>query len=120
MERTHWWYMLVGIAALNVVWSLAGVLSGDRITTGPATLWIFLGGSILLLTPMFYYALYRDTGVVGDDNSSWTPNRRAWIGGGVLVSTVGFVVFLNPLIHYITGLYLVRRYRKSSVTELPT
>ena len=112
--------MLVSIAALNVVRSLAGVLSGDRITFGPATLWIVLGGSIPLLTTIFYYALYRDTGSVQDDNSFWIPNQRAWIGGGVLVSIVGFVVFLNPLIHYITGLYLVQRFRKSSVTELPT
>lgn len=119
MERTRWWFALVSIGVINIVWSLAGVFSGERITVGSATLWIVLGGAVLLLTPVFYYALYRDTGSVQDSDGSWDPDQRAWIGGGVLVSIAGAVVFLNPMTHYIAGLYLVQRFRKSSVANLP-
>ena len=114
MRRTRWWNLLVGVAALDVLWSLAGVLSGERITVGPAELWAVLGGAVLLLTPVFYLALYRETTSARDGCGPWTPAPRVWVGGGALLSLVGTVAFLNPMTHYVAALYLVQRARKST------
>lgn len=117
MGNTRWWYALVTVAVLNVTWSLAGVLSDETITFGPATLWVVLGGSVLLLAPVFYYALYREIDLVRDGGSSWEPDPRAWVGGGISLSLIGSVVFLNPMIHYVTALYLLQRVRKRSTFD---
>lgn len=114
MERTRWWYALVGVAVLNVVWSLVGVLSGDRITVGPAPVWVLFGGSFLLLTPIFYYSLYQETRSVQELDHSWNPTPWLWVGGGAVFSVIGSVLFLNPMTHYIAGLYALQRFRKRS------
>lgn len=76
MERTRWWYVLVGIAVLNVIWSLVGVLSGERITVGPATVWILFGGSFLVLTLVFYYSLYQETHAQFGNQTTSGPRSR--------------------------------------------
>lgn len=60
MSRSRWWYLLVGIGVLYAIWSLAGVLSGGTITVGPPRLWLALAGAVLVGTPVFYYALFRE------------------------------------------------------------
>lgn len=112
MERIRWWYVLVGIAVLNVIWSLIGVLSGERITVGPATVWILFGVSFLLLTPVFYYSLYQETRSVRKSDNQWSPEPRLWVGGGVVFSVIGAVLFLNPMTHYVAGLYVLQRFRR--------
>lgn len=112
MERTRWWYALVGIAVVNVLWSLVGVLSGERITVGPATVWVLFGRSLLLLTPVFYYSLYHETRSVRKSANQWAPEPRLWVGGGVVFSLAGSLLFLNPMTHYVAGLYVLQRFRK--------
>jgi len=75
---------------------------------------VLFGGALLLLTPVFYYALYRLTGAVRVADGPWRPHPRIWTAGGVVVSLLGAVAFLNPMTHYVAGLYLVQRARKSS------
>jgi hypothetical protein len=116
VTRTKWWYVLAGVAVLNVVWSLAGVLSGETLGVGPASLWVLFGGSLLLLTPLFYLALYRETTTARDRHTPWNPDSRLWLGGGVIISVIGAVLFLNPLTHYVAGLYLVRRFQRGRPT----
>lgn len=117
MERSRWWYALVGIAVHNVIWSLVGVLTGERITVGPATVWVVIGGALFLLTPVFYYALYKETQLIREKDLSWRPDSRVWIGGGTVFSLIGLVMFLNPMTHYVAGLYLVQWFRK--LTQSP-
>lgn len=110
--RTQRWYALVCIAVLNIVWSLVGVLSGETISVGPATVWIVFGGALLILTPIFYYLLYQEITAIRDSDSTWNPDPRIWVGGGMVLSLIGFVLFLNPFTHYVTVLYVVQRFRK--------
>lgn len=110
--RTQRWYALVCIAVLNIVWSLVGVLSGETISVGPATVWIVFGGALLILTPIFYYLLYQEITAIRDSDSTWNPDPRIWVGGGTVLSLIGFVLFLNPFTHYVTVLYVVQRFRK--------
>ena len=120
MRRIRWWHLLVGIAVLNVLWSLIGVVSGEIISVGPATLWIVFGCSFILLIPRFYYALYRE--IQGDRVSDPARNSdpRLWLGGGALVSLLGAVFSLNPLTHYVGALYLIQRWRHSTVSKSVT
>lgn len=113
MERTQWWYSLVSIAVLNAIWSLVGVLSGDTISVGPAFVWILFGGSFIFLTPVYYYSLYREISTVQDIGSPWRPDLRVWVGGGILLTLIGSILFLNPMTHYVTGFYVLQRFRKS-------
>ena len=112
MTRTQRWYAIVSIAVLNTVWSLVGVLSGETISVGPVTVWIIFGGALILLTLIFYYLLYREISAIQDSDSTWNPDPRIWVGGGMVLTLTGSVLFLNPFTHYVTVLYIVQRLRK--------
>lgn len=96
---------------LNAAWSLAGVLSGETITVGPPRLWLGLAGAVLVGTPAFYYALFRELTDIRATGPAWDPAVRWWVGGGSVLSVAGAVAFLNPFTHYVAALYLLRRYR---------
>ncbi|MFC6989540.1 hypothetical protein ACFQJD_14020 [Haloplanus sp. GCM10025708] len=73
------------------------------------------GGPIFLLGSAFYYALYRELRAVRESDTPWDPNVRLWITGGVSFSALGVLLFLNPLVHYVAALYLVRRFRNPAL-----
>ncbi|WP_128476023.1 hypothetical protein [Halorussus pelagicus] len=112
-ERTPWRFRLLTAAALNVVWSFSAVQSSGSSYPFDLSAWgLALGVSVLVLTPVFYHALYRDAGDIRESDSRWVPDRRLWVGGGALVSAASLALFLNPLVHYVAAAYLVQRYRK--------
>ncbi|WP_157971757.1 hypothetical protein [Halorussus litoreus] len=104
----------MAISVVNVVWSFTAVgTSGTAFPFGLSTYELLVGGSLLVLTPVFYHAMYRDAGGIRDGDGSWMPDRRVWVGGGVLFSLLGVVLYLNPLTHYVAAIYLTQRYRKT-------
>ncbi|MFB6123450.1 MAG: hypothetical protein ABEJ78_08330 [Haloferacaceae archaeon] len=115
MDRTRWWYVLVGLAGVNLAWSVVGVLWPAVIPADAETLWTLAGGPILVFAPVFYYALSRELGAVRESRSDWTPNVHLWIAGGVSLSLLGVFLFLNPLVHYVAGLFLIRRFRNPAL-----
>lgn len=114
LRRNRWQFRLVAISVVNVVWSLTAVrTSGATFPFGLSTYELFIGGSLLVLTPAFYHAIYRDAGGVRDSDSPWVPDRRIWVGGGVCFSLLSVALYLNPLAHYVAAIYLIQRYRKT-------
>lgn len=71
---------------------------------------------MLILTPVFYYAIHRDSAGIRNSDSTWIPDRRLWVGGGSLFSLLSIVLYLNPLIHYVAAIYLIQRFRKTPRT----
>ncbi|WP_135852767.1 hypothetical protein [Halorussus salinus] len=117
-EPNRWQVRLLSIPAFNLLWSFASMeASGSAFPFGLSTWGVLLGASVVILTPVFYHALYRDIEVVGRGDSRWAPDWRLWVGGGTLVSLASLVVFLNPLVHYVAAVYLFQRSRKGSVQE---
>ena len=57
---------------------------------------------------LLYYPLYQETGSEQESNNQWYPEPRPWIGGVIVFSVIGSVLFLNPMTHYIAGLSLTR------------
>lgn len=118
-ERNRWQVRLLSIPAFNLLWSFASMQSsGSAFPFGLSAWGVLLGVSVVMLTPVFYHALYRDIEVVRDGDSRWEPNWRLWIGGGALVSLASLVVFLNPNVHYVAAAYLFQRHRKVSSPDL--
>ncbi|QCC44700.1 uncharacterized protein HBSAL_05100 [Halobacterium salinarum] len=117
LRRNQWQFRLVAISLLNVVWSFTAVrTSSTTFPFGLSTYELFLGGSLLILTPVFYHAIYRDTGGIRESDSPWVPDRRIWVGGGVCFSFLSIMLYLNPLAHYVAAIYLIQRYRKTVPT----
>lgn len=114
MRGSKWFYLLVGIALIQFLSNLAGtVFWGSIMSTGGVFPVLYAMFSIfgLLLTPIFFIALYFDAGVVLDSTSLWNPDRRLWIGGGILFSLLSYVHFTNILVEYIALIYVIRRFR---------
>lgn len=118
LRRNQWQTRLVAISVVNVVWSVTAVrTSSTTFPFGLSTYELFVGGSLLVLTPVFYYAMYRDAGGIRDGDGAWVPDRRVWVGGGILFSLLAIVLYLNPLTHYVAAIYLIQRYRKTPWTD---
>lgn len=114
MRSSKWYYVLVVIALLHVAWSLAGmILKGSLFDAGVAIQILYLLGGLLglLLTPVFFIALYFDAGIVREGSSLWNPNRHLWVGGGVLCSLLAYALVRNPAVELIAIAYLLRRFR---------
>ena len=117
LRRNQWQFRLVAISIVNVGWSLTAVrTTSTTFPFGLSTYELFIGGSLLILTPVFYHAIYRDAGDVRESDSQWVPDRRLWVGGGVCLSLLSIVLYLNPLTHYVAAIYLIQRYRKTVST----
>lgn len=113
LRADRWRFRLVVVALVNVVWSFhAELAGGGPLPFGLTATGAVVGVSTLLFTPAFYHALYRDAGGVREIDVDWTPDRRLWVGGGVLLSLVSVALYLNPLTHYVAAAYFVQRYRK--------
>lgn len=114
---TRWRFRLVAIAIVNVAWSLSAVrASSTQFPFGMSAYGLVVGGSLLVLTPVFYHAIHRDIGAIRESDAPWAPDRRVWIGGGVVLSLLGVGLYLNPFTHYVAAIYLFRRYRKRPST----
>ena len=114
MRSSKWYYVLIVITLLHVAWSLAGtMLRGSLFDAGVAVQVLYLLGGLLglLLTPVFFIALYLDAGIVRESSSLWNPNRHLWVGGGILWSLLAFALVRNPAIELIAVAYLLRRFR---------
>ncbi|WP_135824360.1 hypothetical protein [Halorussus ruber] len=121
MRLSKWCYALVGITLVNLGWSLAGtvVRDGFFFDAGTVVSLVYLLGGLfgLLLTPVFFVALYADAGIVRGSSSPWNPDRRLWVGGGVLWSLLAYAVSRNPSIVFVVVPYLFRRFRNPVVDE---
>lgn len=117
MRQSIWLYVLIGIALIRFSWSLAGTVFLDGVMDaggGVVALYALFGLLGLLLVPVFFFALYLDAGIVRKRSSSWNPDRRFWVGGGILFSLLAYAVVRNPSIEIITAVYLFYRFRNPS------
>lgn len=120
MRSSKWFYLLVGIALIHFISSLAGTVFLDSILGAGGVYPIFYAiFSIfgLILTPVFFIALYFDAGIVLESSSLWNPDRRLWIGGGILFSLVSYILLTNVLVEYIAFVYVIRRFRNPPVKK---
>lgn len=113
MRTRKWLVLLGGITLVHVGWSLVGTVFDGVLDAGGLIFVLYLFGGLLgvLLTPVYFVALYLDAGVVRQSSSPWNPDRLLWVGGGMVFSLSMFALSTNPLIEIITVAYLVRRFR---------
>ncbi len=117
MRQSIWLYVLIGIALIRFGWSLAGTVFLDGVMDaggGVVALYAIFGLLGLLLVPVFFIALYLDAGTVRKSSSPWNPDRRFWVGGGIVISLLSYAVAYNPSIEIIAAVYLFYRFRNPS------
>lgn len=118
MRTSKWYYLLVAIVLLQTVWSLVGT-TFTLFEAGVVVRLLYLFGGLLgvLLTPVFFVALYFDAGIVRESSSPWNPDRRLWVGGGILCSLLGYALVRNPSVEFVGIAYLLWRFRNPASAE---
>ncbi|WP_353634560.1 DUF4870 domain-containing protein [Halobacterium sp. NMX12-1] len=118
MQTTRSLYVVAGITLVHLAWAAwLAVASPESLLASPWSLAgvAVVGALLFVLVPVFFAALYVDAGAVAASGAPWSPDRRLWVGGGVLLVAAAYVTVHSLLTGVVGAAYLLKRARVASL-----
>ncbi|SEW23584.1 DUF4870 domain-containing protein [Halobacterium jilantaiense] len=119
MRSSRSLFAITAITLLSLLLDVIGSNWGmDIFTSGPFAVIGFVLFVVLqtLLVPVFFAALYVDTGVARASADPWSPSRWLWVGGGALGALAAYAIASNTtaVVVLVGVVYLGRRFHAAT------